>query len=115
MLINCIYKLLLSIKQKYYVCVINIQHNYNMTTKVEPKKEFKSYWVGLPIKEALELQEAIKLKLIWSRAKWFNKLHNKTPFTLLEMQFIAKIAKVDVDQIFELTTKQREALYNDAN
>ena len=86
-----------------------------MTTKLKPNKDFKSYWVGLPIAEALALRTMIKTKFMWSRAVWFNKLHNKTPFNLLEMQAISQLAKKPIEDIFTLTTKQREALYNDNN
>jgi hypothetical protein len=88
-------------------------------TNLEPKKEtenkFKLYWVQLPVIEASIYKDRFKRTFGWSRAVWYNKLHGITPFTLAEMRPIATAFRDDVENIFDLTTKQRECLNDDGN
>jgi len=63
---------------------------------------FKLWWVQLPIDEAIKVRDEIKQKCEWSRAVWFNKLHGITSLRLLEMQVIADLAGIDLENMFKI-------------
>lgn len=85
------------------------------TTPNNPKKDLKTFYVSLPVKEANALKAQIKLKCGWSRAVWYNKFHNITKLTLSEINTISTIVGQEPEQLFELDTQTKYVLNDDAN
>jgi hypothetical protein len=80
-----------------------------------PKKDLKTFYVSLPVKEANSLKAQIKIKCGWSRAVWYNKFHNITKLTLSEIYIISNIADKEPEQLFDLDTNTKYILHDDAN
>ncbi len=85
------------------------------TTPNNSKKDLKTFYVSLPVKEANALKAQIKTKCGWSRAVWYNKFHNITKLTLSEINTISTIVGQEPEQLFELDTQTKYVLHDDAN
>jgi len=85
------------------------------TTPNNPKKDLKTFYVSLPVKEANNLKAQIKTKCGWSRAVWYNKFHNITKLTLSEINTISTIVGQEPEQLFDLDTNTKFLLHDDAN
>ena len=66
--------------------------NTNANTHTDAEL-FRTWWAGLPMDRAKEVQKQIKEQLQWSSGTWYDRLHGRSNFSTPEKLLIMQIVQ----------------------